>query len=105
MTEYQPVIEAMAAACDELRRVSGQPYASVELGVRTNTYAKDGTRTVAAEWGIYCAATGSLSGETLAQVLELALRACAPAQLIERAKELRKEADLLEAKAREEVPA
>lgn len=105
MKEYDQTIEAMAAACDELRRVSGQEYASAELQVTTNTYATNKERHVDTEWKMYCSSTGSVRAETLAQAMELALQKCGPAEMLARAKQLRAEADKLEAKAGEAVAA
>lgn len=102
--EYDQTINAMASACDELRRVSGQEYASVELGVHTCRYGK-GERGQKAEWAVYTSTTGPVRGETLAQAVELALQRCGPAEMLAKAKQLRTEADKLEAKAKEGVPA
>lgn len=105
MTDYNGTIEAMAAACDELRRASGQDYASATLEVNTTQYGKDKTRNQQTEWRVYSEATRGCRGETLAQAVELALQRCGPAEMLAKAKQLRAEADKLEAKAREGVAA
>lgn len=95
-------IEALAAACDELRRVSGQAYASAELEVHTTKY--DGAeRRATVQYMVYCSTCGPVTDADLSIALDRAVRACGPEKLLERAKELRAEADLLERKAAEEV--